>query len=87
MAITSQEEAKRMEGCRTRLAALQHRSADLRKRIRELGAVPMDEVDSVRGTSLSGLKKLLARVQGELGSHTCASCAARPHSSAFRTHC
>ena len=65
-----QEEGRRIEGFRTRVTALQHKSADLQKRIRELGTVPMEQVERVRGKSVAANKRELANVQRQLQSHT-----------------
>ena len=64
-----------MEGFKTRVAALQHRSADLQKRIRELGMVPMEQVERVRNHSAAAKKRELADVQRQLQAHTCVICA------------
>lgn len=60
-----------MEGFEKRVAALQHRAADLQKRIRELGTVPMEHVDRVRGRTIAANKRELGKVQHELESHKC----------------
>ena len=61
-----QDEARRMEALQTKKSALDHRSADLQKRIRDLGTVPMDVVEQHRGQGLPGLKKQLTKVQSQL---------------------
>ena len=55
-----------MEALQTRKTAMEHRSADLQKRIRELGTVPMDVVEQHRGQGLAGLKRQLTKVQSQL---------------------
>ena len=55
-----------MEALHTKRTATEYRSADLQKRIRELGTVPMDVVEQHRGQGLPGLKRQLTRVQSQL---------------------
>ena len=60
-----------MEALLTKRAALQQRTADLERKIRDLGSLPADAFEKFRGRPLKDLHRQLQRAQQALKQYGC----------------